>query len=92
MLEPDELLTHVILPAPGNVKTGHYEVRYKASHDWPIAFATGLISLNGSTVQAARVVMGAVAPIPWRSPEAEQSLVGKGITLTTRRPPRPKRR
>ena len=34
-LAPDELLTHVILPSPGNVKSGHYEVRYKASHDWP---------------------------------------------------------
>jgi len=43
-LAPDELLTHVILPAPGNVKSGHYEVRYKTSHDWPIAFATVLIS------------------------------------------------
>src|SRR5207302_960090 len=32
VLEPDELLTHVILPAPGSVKSGHYEVRYKASH------------------------------------------------------------
>ena len=40
VLAPDELLTHVILPAPGSVKSGHYEVRYKASHDWPIAFAT----------------------------------------------------
>ena len=73
VLAPDELLTHVILPAPGNVKSGHYEVRYKASHDWPIAFATVLISFHGATVQSARVVMGAVAPIPWRSPEAEQA-------------------
>jgi xanthine dehydrogenase YagS FAD-binding subunit len=82
-LAPDELLTHVILPAPGNVKSGHYEVRYKASHDWPIAFATVLISFNGSTVQSAKVVMGAVAPIPWRSPEAEQALAGKTITEET---------
>ena len=27
--------------------------------------------------------MGAVAPIPWRSPEAEQALVGKTITEET---------
>jgi len=32
VLAPDELLTHVILPAPGAVKSGHYEVRYKESH------------------------------------------------------------
>ena len=80
VLQPDELLTHVILPAPGNLKSGHYEVRYKASHDWPIAFATVLLTMNGSTVQGARVVMGAVAPVPWRSQAAEAALAGKTIT------------
>jgi xanthine dehydrogenase YagS FAD-binding subunit len=83
VLEPDELLTHVILPAPGNVKTGHYEVRYKAAYDWPIAFATVLLAMNGSTVQSARVIMGAVAPVPWRSKDAEQALAGKPITPET---------
>jgi xanthine dehydrogenase YagS FAD-binding subunit len=83
VLEPDELMTHVILPAPGplgTVKSGHYEVRYKASHDWPIAFATVLLGMSGSTVQSARVVMGAVAPVPWRSEAAEKALAGKPIT------------
>jgi xanthine dehydrogenase YagS FAD-binding subunit len=80
VLAPNELLTHAILPAPGSVKSGHYEVRYKTSHDWPIAFATVLLTMNGSTVRTARVVMGAVAPIPWRSPAAEQALAGKTVT------------
>ena len=83
VLAPDELLTHVILPAPGAVKSGHYEVRYKESHDWPIAFATVLLRMNGANVQSARVVMGAVAPIPWRSPAAEQALAGKAINEET---------
>jgi xanthine dehydrogenase YagS FAD-binding subunit len=83
VLAPDELLTHVILPAPGAVKSGHYEVRYKESHDWPIAFATVLLTMNGVNVQSARVVMGAVAPIPWRSPAAEQVLAGKPINEET---------
>src|SRR6476659_871798 len=80
VLEPNELLTHVILPPLGNVKSGHYEVRYKAAHDWPIAFATVLLSMNGTAVGGARVVMGAVAPVPWRSKEAETALAGKTIT------------
>jgi xanthine dehydrogenase YagS FAD-binding subunit len=83
VLAPNELLTHVILPAPGTLKSGHYEVRYKASHDWPIAFATVLLAMNGATVQSARVVMGAVAPVPWRSTAAEQALTGKAITEDT---------
>src|SRR5690349_8828385 len=83
VLAPNELLTHVILPAPGNLKSGHYEVRYKTSHDWPIAFATVLLAMSGNTVQSARVVMGAVAPVPWRSQPAEQALAGKTITEET---------
>jgi len=83
VLAPNELLTHVILPPPGNLKSGHYEVRYKTSHDWPIAFATVLLAMNGTTVESARVVMGAVAPVPWRSQPAEQALAGKTITEAT---------
>ena len=83
VLQPDELLTHVILPAPGGVKSGHYEIRYKTSHDWPIAFATVLLSMNGQTVQGARIVMGAVAPVPWRAQAAEKALAGQRITPET---------
>ncbi len=83
VLAPDELLTHVTLPAPGNVKSGHYEVRYKTSHDWPIAFATVVLTMNGNTVGSARVVMGAVAPVPWRSQPAERALAGKPINEET---------
>jgi xanthine dehydrogenase YagS FAD-binding subunit len=83
VLADDELMTHVILPAPGNVKSGHYEVRYKQSHDWPLAFATIVLTMNGNTIQAARVVLGAVAPIPWRSPDAERALVGKSLDEQT---------
>jgi xanthine dehydrogenase YagS FAD-binding subunit len=80
VLEPNELVTHVILPPLGDVKTGHYEVRFRQSHDWPIAFATVALTMNGGVVRAARVVMGAVAPIPWRSEAAEKVLTGNSIT------------
>jgi len=83
VLGDDELLTHVILPPPGNVKSGHYEVRYKASHDWPLAFATVVLALNGDTIQSARVVLGAVAPVPWRSEDAERALAGKPLNEQT---------
>ena len=72
-----------VLPAPGNVRSGHYEVRYKESHDWPLAFTTIVVAMNGSTIRSARVVLGAVAPIPWRSQDAEQALVGKPLNEAT---------
>src|ERR1051325_11586989 len=83
VLADDEILTHVILPAPGNVKTGHYEVRYKQSHDWPIAFTTVVLTMNGNTISSARVVLGAVAPTPWRSKPAEAALAGKPLNEST---------
>jgi len=83
VLADDELLTHVILPAPGAARHGHYEVRFKESHDWPLAFATVVLTMQGQTISGARVVMGAVAPIPWRSEEAERALVGKTLSEAT---------
>jgi len=83
VLQPNELLTHVTLPAPGSAKTATYEVRYKQSHDWPLASATVALDLSGTTVRGARIVLGAVAPIPWRSQAAEAALTGKTITEQT---------
>ncbi|MBI3492999.1 MAG: FAD binding domain-containing protein [Acidobacteria bacterium] len=95
VLDDEELLTHVILPAPGNVKHGHYEVRYKQSHDWPLAFATVVLMMSaangttgangtsGNTIRSARVVLGAVAPVPWRSRPAEEALAGKPLSEAT---------
>ncbi len=83
ILAEDELLTHVTLPAPGAVKSGHYEVRFKESRDWPMSFATVVLAMSGGTIASARVVLGAVAPIPWRSQDAERALAGKTLNEAT---------
>jgi xanthine dehydrogenase YagS FAD-binding subunit len=80
VLAPNELLTHVILPAPGAVKSATYEVRFKQSHDWPLAMASVALAMSGQTVRSARIIMGAVAPIPWRAPAAEAALAGKRMS------------
>ena len=80
VLAPNELLTHVVLPAPGAVRSATYEVRFKQSHDWPLAMASVALSMDGQTIRGARVVLGAVAPVPWRSAAAEAALAGKRMT------------
>ena len=79
VLQPDEIVTHVLLPAPGQ-RSATYEVRFKQSHDWPLAAASVNLVMAGPSVKSARIVMGAVAPIPWRVPAAERVLAGKAIT------------
>jgi len=83
-LKPNEIVTGVVLPAPAaNTRAGYYEVRQKEAFDWPYATAVVVLTMNGRTVQSARVVMGHVAPVPWVSAEASQALAGKAITQAT---------
>jgi hypothetical protein len=42
-----------------------------------------LLVLAEGNVQTARVVLSGVAPIPWRSTEAEKALVGKPVDAST---------
>jgi xanthine dehydrogenase YagS FAD-binding subunit len=42
--------------------------------------ASVALAMQGQNVRAARIVMGAVAPVPWRSAAAESALTGKRIT------------
>ena len=79
-LKPTEIVTEVVVPAATNVKAAQYEVRQKEAFDWPYATAAVALTMSGSTVQSARVVMGHVAPIPWVSAEAAQALAGKTIS------------
>jgi xanthine dehydrogenase YagS FAD-binding subunit len=82
-LRPNEIVTEVVLPPLAGLKAATYEVRQKDAMDWPLAIASVALSLNGNRVSSARVVMGQVAPVPWRSKEAEAALVGKAITEET---------
>ena len=75
--------SHVIVPPAPGVRAAHYEVRQKEAFDWPYATAAVALTMNGSTVKSARVVMGHVAPVPWVSVEAAQALVGKAVTQAT---------
>jgi len=76
-LKPGEIITEVIVPAPSASVSSHYlEAREKQSFDWPlVSVAIALDRGPGAkTIRDARVVMGAVAPVPWRSHEAEAAL------------------
>jgi xanthine dehydrogenase YagS FAD-binding subunit len=79
-LKPNEIVTAVVLSPATGMHAAAYEVRQKEAFDWPYATAAVALTMNGNTVQSARVVMGHVAPIPWVSPEAARVLTGKNIS------------
>jgi len=80
-LASNEIVTAVLLPnGAEGWKTAIYEVREKQALDWPLAAAAVALRLDGGTVREARIVLGHVAPVPWRAPEAERAIAGKAVT------------
>ena len=83
-LQHDEIVAEIIVPPPSkNLKAASYEVRQRASFDWPLAHAAVALEMDGNTVKSARVVLGQVAPVPWVSEEAADALVGKPVNNDT---------
>lgn len=82
-LAPNEIVTEILVPAPGAIKNATYEVRQKEALDWPLAAASVALRMNGATVRAARITLGHVAPVPWRARAAEDAIVGKAVNEET---------
>ncbi|MEJ5368234.1 MAG: FAD binding domain-containing protein [Bryobacteraceae bacterium] len=81
-LKPNEILTEVIVPVTG-AKNATCEVRQKDALDWPLATASVALTMKGTAVASARVVLGHVAPTPWVSAEAARAIEGKAVTAET---------
>jgi xanthine dehydrogenase YagS FAD-binding subunit len=83
VLDPREVLTEIQVPSAGGTKSAYAEVRERTAFDWPLVSLAVALRTEAGTVREARVVLGAVAPIPWRSARAEQALLGKPLEEAT---------
>ncbi|MFQ5628118.1 MAG: FAD binding domain-containing protein [bacterium] len=82
VMNPNEILTKVTVPKqPNGARSTYVKFREKQSMDFAISSVAAVLQMQGSTVKSARIVLGGVAPIPWRAEKAEAALVGK--TLNT---------
>ena len=90
VLGAQEILSEIVVPrfsgavAPlsgdGAPRNASYEVRNRQALDWPIVGAAVALTMEGDTVRRARVVIGHVAPTPWVSLAAAESLEGATVT------------
>lgn len=80
-LADDELLTHIRIPHPPARSACTYRRIARSSVDIALVSAACSLALNTEDrIRKATVVLGAVAPIPFRSESAEQSLLGIPVT------------
>jgi xanthine dehydrogenase YagS FAD-binding subunit len=76
----NEIVTEIVVPGARGVRNSTYEVRQKEALDWPLVAAAVSLTMKGSTVAKARVVLGHVGPTPVVATAAEQMLTGKSLT------------
>ena len=58
-------------------------MRDRAQYDFALASAAVALDLNGNAIREARIALGGVGTIPWRSPEAERALRDAPATPAT---------
>jgi xanthine dehydrogenase YagS FAD-binding subunit len=84
ILEPDEVVTAVLMPRPlQGVRSSYRKVRARGSWDFALAGVALALRFSEGTVTGARVVLSGAAPIPWRSREAEDAILGRPLDEST---------
>ncbi len=81
VLKNEEIISEIFVPAsPLAAKSTYLKFKERDSLDFALASVAVALRLDNSrTVKDARIVLGGVAPIPWRVPKAEQFVIGKNL-------------
>ncbi|HEX8068941.1 MAG TPA: xanthine dehydrogenase family protein subunit M [Pyrinomonadaceae bacterium] len=81
VLANEDIITEITVPASAFAARSTYlKFKERDSLDFALAAVAAAVELGADkTVKQARVVLGGVAPVPWRVPEAEAALAGKRL-------------
>jgi xanthine dehydrogenase YagS FAD-binding subunit len=76
----DELVTHITVPPLStNTRAAYHKQTERDSYDWPICDVAVVLTLANRKVETAKIVAGAVAPVPRRMIASEDLLRGREI-------------
>jgi len=80
-LEPDELITAVVLPPQGFAANHTYiKIRDRMSYAFALVSVAVGLELDGGKIKEARFALGGVAHRPWRNARSEAALAGQPPT------------
>ena len=81
MLAPDEIITEIQVPVlqPGT-RQRYLKFRERGAIDFAISSVATVIATDAGVVSRAKIVLGGVAPTPYRAIGAEQIIEGEEIT------------
>jgi xanthine dehydrogenase YagS FAD-binding subunit len=77
-LGPTDLILRVQIPDDGRT-SAYKQISEKASFDWALVSCAAAAKVDGSKLSKVRVVLGAVAPVPYQVQAAHEFLEGKEL-------------
>ena len=84
ILKQGEIVTEVFVPSSALAARSTYlKFREKNSLDWALSSVAMALETDGTLVKNASIVLGGVAPIPWRAKSAEAALHGQALSEAT---------
>ncbi len=78
-IEPNELITAIEIPV-NTMKSTYLKFKEKESFDWALASVAVALEMEGAHCVKANIILGGVAPKPWRAEQAEALIQGKELT------------
>ncbi len=81
ILAPAEIVTEVRIPVMAG-KSSYHKVAARGSWDFALTSVAAIVQFENDAVRSARIVLGGVAPHPWRVEAAEKVLLGKKLDGT----------
>lgn len=83
ILLPDEILTEVeVSTAPAGSKAIYVKEMVREIWDFALCSVAAMVTLKDGVVEDARIVLGGVAPVPYRAASAEAALRGHTLNET----------
>lgn len=81
-LKPADLILKVEVPVQGR-RSAYIQISEKSQFDWALVSCAAAGKMDGNKISKARVVLGAVSPIPYEVAEANAWLEGKTLDDAT---------
>jgi xanthine dehydrogenase YagS FAD-binding subunit len=78
-----EILSAITLPLRAGTRSTFIKYSMRNAWDFAIASVGAALRVEAGIARGARIVLGGVAPIPWRSLDAEREVEGRALDRTT---------
>jgi len=79
-IEKDEIISEIQIPFVKEGTIGSYvKIRARKALDFALVSVAAVLTVQRGLVKEANIILGGVAPTPWRAKAAEDLLTGKGL-------------